>query len=73
MVTIYVHYVSNKKVYDVRCNSTDTKPTNKIPNGSTCIEIDTGKGFLFDGDEGKWNEIPSGSSVIINPASGVSF
>ena len=48
MVTI------NKYAYDVRCRSTDTKPTEGIPNGSTCIEIDTGKLFLFDATSGEW-------------------
>lgn len=58
---------------DVRCLSTDKKPTSGIPNGAICIEIDTGKGYLFDEDNEKWWEIPAGSSVVINPAAGVSF
>ena len=53
----------------VYCSSTDTKPTN-IPNGSECIETDTGKKFLYDADSSVWNEISSGggstpSSVIV--------
>ena len=63
----------NKKTWDVRCTSTDTKPTAGVPNGSTCIEIDTGKGYLYDAEGGEWYEIPRGSSVVIDPARGVSF
>lgn len=58
---------------DVRCLSTDTKPLEGIKNGSTLIEMDTGKGYLFDADSFTWKQIPQGSSVVINPASGVSF
>lgn len=62
------------KVYnDVRCMSTDQKPTEGIKNGSTLVEMDTGKGYLFDAASSAWREIPQGSSVVINPASGVSF
>ncbi len=57
---------------DVRCLSTDEKPTD-VKNGSTLVEIDTGKGYLFDADSKAWKQIPQGSSVVINPASGVSF
>lgn len=73
MVSIYVHDANGKFVYDVRCKSTDTKPTTKVPNGSTCIEVDTGKGFLFDAEGVEWVEIPEGGSVVINPAKGVEF
>ena len=58
---------------DIRCLSTDTKPTEDIPNGSTCIEMDTGKGFLFDADNAEWHELPAGGSVVIDPARGVAF
>ena len=61
-----------QEYYDVRGLSTDTKPNN-VPNGSTFIEINTGKGYLFNGAAKTWVEIPSGSQVVINPASGVSF
>ena len=55
---------------DVRCLSTDTKPAAKIHNGSTCVEVDTGKKYLFDGDSKTWNEI-TGSAII--SANGVDF
>ena len=31
--------------------STDTKPTNGVPNGSTFIEIDTGDVYFYDATE----------------------
>lgn len=37
--------------------STDTKPVNKVLNGAVCIEVDTGKGFLFDQESKKWTEV----------------
>ena len=58
--------------WDVRGLSTDTKPDN-VPNGSSFAEIDTGKGYLFDGANGAWVEIPAGSSVVIPVATGVTF
>ena len=58
-------------LYDVRCLSTDDKPVGDITNGSTCIEIDTGKKYLFNGTSGAWVEI-SGATVIIC-ASGVYY
>lgn len=59
--------------YDIRGLSTDTKPTENIPNGSVFIEIDTAKGYLFDGENKRWYEVPEGASVVINPATGVRF
>lgn len=54
--------------------STDTKPTTgSTPNGAAFAEIDTGKGYLYDADSSTWNEIPSGSTVVINPAAGEEF
>lgn len=59
--------------WDIRGKSTDNKPVDGVPNGSTFIEINTGKGFLFDGDSKVWHELPSGGAVVIPTASGVSF
>ena len=70
MVTISRNKDLDSWLNDVRCLSTDVKPTENIPNGSTCIEIDTGKKYLFDEAEKVWNEI-SGSAII--SASGVDF
>lgn len=46
---------------EIRCLSTDTKPTindNKdITNGTILIEIDTGRLFLYDLDNNQWKEV----------------
>lgn len=44
-------------IFDIRCKSTDTKPVEGITNGSTCIEVDSGKVYVFDEDAGEWNEL----------------
>ena len=36
------------------CNSTDTKPTEDITNGSVCIEVDTGDVYLFNEATSLW-------------------
>ena len=57
--------ISNKRVYhDVRCLSTDTKPTERVANGSMLTEIDTGKTFLFDAEKKQWNEVVVGGMVV---------
>ena len=71
MVTIIIHRDDYNKTCDIRGLSTDTKPT--APNGSTFIEMDTGKGFLFDAENGLWHELSSGGAVTIQVATGVSF
>lgn len=42
-------------------NSGDTKPTEfegkAVGNGSTYIEIDTGKFYMYDGENQQWKEI----------------
>jgi len=45
---------------DVRCLSSDEKPTEGIKNGSTLIEIDTGKRYLYDALSCQWNEFSQG-------------
>lgn len=39
---------------EVFCKSTDTKPTDGIPNGASLTEIDTGNFYFFDGDTSQW-------------------
>ena len=73
MVTILRKIVYDQWTHDVRCLSTDTKPTEHIANGSSCIEMDTAKGYMFDAANKRWIEIPAGSSVVINPARGEVF
>lgn len=67
MITIY----DNKKVkkqngsikflVELRGLSTDSKPTTIengiVENGSTFIEIDTGKLYLYDLDSEEWKEV----------------
>lgn len=38
-------------------NSTDTKPTDNLVNGSTFVEVDTGKLFLFNEAASAWVEV----------------
>ena len=45
------------QMVEIFCNSTDTKPTEGLTNGSTCVEVDTGKLFLFDEKDGDWVEV----------------
>lgn len=42
-------------IWDVRGKSTDTKPTEGVPNGSTFYEIDGAHDvYAFDADTGTW-------------------
>jgi len=34
--------------------STDTKPTEGVPNGSVFVEMDTGDGYFFDAETSTW-------------------
>ena len=43
--------------HDLRGLSTDEKPTEHIGNGSTFLEMDTGKVFIFDADNKEWHEL----------------
>lgn len=48
----------NQETYDLRGLSTDEKPINKyVGNGSTFIEMDTGKVFMYDAEHKLWKEI----------------
>lgn len=50
-----------EKALEMRGLSTDTKPTvldnENIANGTVFIEIDTGKFFMYDGENQLWKEI----------------
>ena len=39
------------------CLSTDSKPTTGIQNGSICIEMNTGKIFMFNEAGSAWVEL----------------
>jgi hypothetical protein len=41
--------------WEVFCKSTDTKPVS-APNGSSLVEMDTGKVYFFDADSNQWSE-----------------
>lgn len=56
MVTVLRHTYYGHWVHDVRCLSTDEKPTEGINNGSTCFEMDTGKMYMFDKENQEWLE-----------------
>lgn len=43
--------------WDIRGKSTDEKPTVGIPNGSTYLEVNTGKLFVYDEEAKQWNEV----------------
>lgn len=50
--------------------STDTKPTGAVLNGREFVEMDTGKKYLFDYENGEWLEQPEeggggGGGVLI--------
>lgn len=36
--------------------STDTKPTTGVMNGSSFVEMDTGKLYFFDAEGSEWKE-----------------
>ena len=46
---------------DLRGNSTEQKPTEisgkNVDNGSTFLETDTGKLFVYDLENQQWNEV----------------
>lgn len=43
--------------YDLRGLSTDKKPVKNVGNGSTFIEMDTSKVFIFDKENNSWKEL----------------
>lgn len=45
------------KTQELRGNSNDTKPIEGIGNGSTFLETDTGKLYIYDLDSETWNEV----------------
>ena len=48
-------YADGKQNVYIALPSTDTKPTD-VATGSTCVEVDTGKHYVFDEDSGEWTE-----------------
>lgn len=37
--------------------SSDTKPTEDIPNGSSFLEMDTGNVYVFDKENSQWRQL----------------
>ena len=56
MITVNRRRLSGQIFNDVRCLSTDQKPLD-VKNGSSLIEIDTGKRYLFDAASATWHEV----------------
>lgn len=48
-------FVLVKGTFDWKCLSSDTKPTEGVYTNDLLMELDTGKGYYFDGTD--WNEI----------------
>lgn len=46
----------NNVILEIRGLSTDTKPTENITNGSSFIEMDTGKIYFYDAISKQWLE-----------------
>ena len=48
-------YIAGKHYVEGECLSTDNKPTGEpICNGSKLMEMDTGKLYLYDEENGEW-------------------
>lgn len=60
MVSINRRVLYGEVYNDIRCLSTDEKPTEDVKNGSVLTEIDTGTRYLFDAVGREWHEVPSG-------------
>lgn len=43
--------------YDLRGLSTDKKPVKNVTNGSTFLEMDTSKVYIFDKENETWREL----------------
>lgn len=56
MITTLREIVYDQWSHDIRCLSTDTKPTVHIANGASCIEVDTGNIFFYDAEHEQWYE-----------------
>ena len=53
MVSLNTIYTQQKYV----CNSSDTKPTAGVPNGSKLLELDTQKVYVYDEENVTWVEV----------------
>ena len=44
-----------QEIADIVCLSTDVKPTG-LANGSICLEMNTGKFYVYDEENNEWEE-----------------
>jgi hypothetical protein len=47
--------INGKEIADIVCLSTDVKPTG-LANGSICLEMNTGKFYVYDEENNEWKE-----------------
>ena len=64
---------TQQNVMSLRGLSTDTKPVNQswLENGSSFLEMDTGKVFVYDGENKEWIEQADGgpgAQIVIDDA-----
>lgn len=52
-----IYYGQNKVLIEAVCLSTDSKPTDGIANGSMCLEMNTGKIYVFNEAGSAWVEL----------------
>ena len=52
-----IYYGQNKVLIEAVCLSTDSKPTTGIANGSMCLEMNTGKIYVFNEAGSAWVEL----------------
>ena len=50
--------------------SSDSKPTEGVPNGATFVEMNTGKLYFFDADNETWIEWGSSNASVGLPDGG---
>lgn len=51
--------VTTDTIYTIQqfvCLSTDTKPATGVPNGSRCLEMDTGDLYIYDAANNTWHQ-----------------
>lgn len=58
MITTILDYVNgNTLVYEFRGLSTDTKPVEKVTNGSIFVEMDKSDVYMFDAVSKTWKKL----------------
>lgn len=54
---VLIDYENNIQIANLFGTSEDTKPTTGYANGSTFLEVDTGKIYLFNESTSSWVEL----------------